>query len=295
MRTESLVTFATVAKEMSYTKAAERLFLTPSTVHQQMKSLEAELGVALLHVAGKEVLLTEAGRAFLHCSEEVQESLERFRLLTKGMQEASQSRVRIGATSFYGVLAQAADAVSAEYPGVHVEFRTLRPWQAIEQLRLGSIDFGFVGSMYLETDLVAEVCAENHIRIVVPSRHELAASGPVPFADLQRYSFVGYQSSSARRAVDEWLSTRPDLKVRYAAEIVSSLDIKATALLMNLPAFIVESAAEAELRDGTLVSLHVTDFRASYSLYAVQRPHLEQSAAAMAFREALRRNWDRRA
>lgn len=288
MRTESLLTFAAVAEEMSYTKAAERLFLTPSTVHQQVRALEAEFGTKLVHVAGKEVLLTEAGQRFLDCGKAIQQLLSEFEIQVKTLHERKADRVRIGASSYFGIMADAAQALAAAHPEMQVEFRTLRPWQAVDELRRGAIDFGFVGSMFLASDLVAEPCAENRIRVVVPKDHPWATQPEVPIDELDRFPFVGYQSSSARRAVDEWLAAHPTVRIRYAAEVISSIDVKATARLMNLPAFLVDRAADGELRDGTLVQLSLPYFHAGYTLFVVQRPNLEDSPAAMAFLEQLR-------
>jgi len=291
MRTESLLTFAAVAEEMSYTKAAERLYLTPSTVHQQVRALETELSTKLVHVVGKEVLLTEAGQSFLECAREIQQLLSDLETGLQTLNERRKNKVRIGASSYFGVMADAANAIALSHPEIQVEFRTLRPWQAVDELRRGTIDFGFVGSMFLPSDLDAEPCAENRIRVVVPKDHPWAQETCVPIEELGRFPFVGYQSSSARKAVDEWLKDHPAVRIRYAAEVISSIDVKATARLMNLPAFLVDRAADSELQEGSLVQLSLPYFNASYTLFVVQRPNLDDSWAAQAFLEQLRTHY----
>lgn len=62
MKVDQLLSFRCVADERSYTRAAERLFLTQPAVYSQVRQLEVECGAKLFYVHGKEVLLTPAGR-----------------------------------------------------------------------------------------------------------------------------------------------------------------------------------------------------------------------------------------
>ena len=271
MKVETLLAFRRVADERSYTRAAESLFLTPSAVYQQVKQLETELRSKLVYVTGKEVRLTAEGNRVYAAAQEIDAS---YRSLTAGlaaMRDRSQQVVRIGASSYFGVMAAAADSLRARRPDLSVEFATMRPWDAVDGLRAGIIDFGFVGAMHLEPDLVAEPCVENRIVIVVPPDHPLLARTPLDFATVQEFAMVGYQDGSARRAIDRWAMSRSEVKITYAAQIISSVDVKTTALLMGLPAFVVESAVAAELASGALRALDVRDFYASYVLFVIYR------------------------
>jgi hypothetical protein len=98
---------------------------------------------------------------------------------------------------------------------------------------------------------------------------------------------VGYQDGSARRAIDRWATSRSRIQIVYAAQIISSIDIKTTALLMGLPAFVVESAVEEELASGVLQRVDVRDFSASYVLFAVFRRAGQSEAATQYLQELL--------
>ena len=62
MDSEKLNAFRTVAREKSFSRAAEKLYRTQPAVSQAIRSLETELGERLFHRLGKTVELTQAGR-----------------------------------------------------------------------------------------------------------------------------------------------------------------------------------------------------------------------------------------
>ena len=61
----ALRAFEATARHLSFSRAAEELFVTPAAISHQIKAIEAFVGVALFARAGRAVSLTEAGRAFL--------------------------------------------------------------------------------------------------------------------------------------------------------------------------------------------------------------------------------------
>ena len=86
-----LKVFESVARHLSFTRAAEELHLSQPAVSMQIKQLEEHVGVSLLEQFGKRNYLTEAGREMLHYSKEVlrlldeaEEVLEDLRGLRRG-------------------------------------------------------------------------------------------------------------------------------------------------------------------------------------------------------------------
>jgi LysR family transcriptional regulator, low CO2-responsive transcriptional regulator len=283
MRIEQLATFRCVADERSYTRAAERLFVTQSAVYQQVRQLEQEVGSKLCYVLGKEVLLTAAGRAVYDFAAAVQERHDELRRLLKHLGGADEQVIRIASASYFGLLPIAAEHVAIKHPGTVVEFHSLRPSEAIERIRGGEVDFAFFGLAYVPADLVAEPCVEQRIAVAVPADHELAMRETLDFAELQDYPLIGYIGGSAKTAVDAWLKQRAGIAVRYAALGDTSVGIKAMALSMHLPAIVAEAAIADEVRAGRMKVLNIPDFEPSYTLYAVHRGRETLSPAAIAY------------
>lgn len=77
METRQLEYFVAVAEELSFTKAAQRLFAVQSTVSAAIKSLEAELGTTLFDRSTRKVALSSAGSAFLPEAKAAIEAVDR--------------------------------------------------------------------------------------------------------------------------------------------------------------------------------------------------------------------------
>ena len=149
MRIEQLLSFKRVADERSYTRAAEKEFLTQPSVYSQVRQLETECGAKLFYVAGKEVLLTAAGEDLYRFADTVAEAHQEF---LSGLQTRADARthsVRIGALSYFGVLAEATEQLRNEDPQCVVNFESLHPTDAIDMIRAGAIDFGFFGDAFV--------------------------------------------------------------------------------------------------------------------------------------------------
>jgi len=110
------------AKELlNFTEAANHLFISQSTLSQQVKQLEDELGIPLFNRIGKRITLTEAGAVFSEYAEKsLLKSQEGF-LALRDLKDLKTGELTIGVT--YGMRSTLIEALirfSVEYPGVRV-------------------------------------------------------------------------------------------------------------------------------------------------------------------------------
>lgn len=292
MRIEQLLTFKRVADERSYTRAAEKEFLSQPSVYSQVRQMETECGAKLFYVAGKEVLLTAAGKDLYRLADTVAGAYQEFLSGFRTRAETRIHSVRIGALSYFGVLAEATEQLRNDDPQCVVNFESLHPTEAIDMIRAGAIDFGFFGDSFVLEGLVKEQVAENRIVAVAPPSHPLVGH-VVTFAELTKFAVVGYAAGSARSALERWLQSHPEQAVRYSAQSDSSLAVKSMALAMGSAAFIVRGAIGDELSKGELVELDVVDFDVSYPLYAVYSSLENLGEGARRYLDQLRAIWSR--
>ena len=138
--------FLAVAREQSFSIAAERLYLSQPTLSRQLKELEDELGKPLLNRSSKGVTLTEEGMILRARAEEI------VALLDKAEQEVKQSghrisgMVHIGAGETYAVklIADTAQHLNAEHPGLQYSIYSADGADVLEKLDKGLLDFGIV-------------------------------------------------------------------------------------------------------------------------------------------------------
>ncbi|MBR1663113.1 MAG: LysR family transcriptional regulator [Ruminococcus sp.] len=138
--------FLAVAREQSFSVAAERLYLSQPTLSRQLKELEDELGKELLIRSSKGVTLTEEGMILRARAEEI------VALVDKAEQEVRQSgekisgMVHIGAGETYAVrlIADTAKALSNDYPELQYSIYSADGSDVIEKLDKGLLDFGIV-------------------------------------------------------------------------------------------------------------------------------------------------------
>jgi DNA-binding transcriptional LysR family regulator len=115
--------FAYVVEEQSFTKAAEKIGLSPSMVSRRISQLETKLGARLLQRSTRSISLTESGRIFYeHCSR-IKLEVESASSAVSQNHSQPQGTIRVNAPSSFGHahLVTAASAFMQQYPDIHVE------------------------------------------------------------------------------------------------------------------------------------------------------------------------------
>lgn len=116
--------FLTVAKEQSFTKAAEQLHITQPTLSRQMAAFEENLGITLFIRNGKKISLTDEGILLKRRALEILNLEERTLEELKGKEEVVESTITIGCGEFAAVetLAKICKTYKEKYPLAEKEF-----------------------------------------------------------------------------------------------------------------------------------------------------------------------------
>ena len=118
--------FLTVAKEQSFTKAAEQLHITQPTLSRQMAAFEEDLGITLFIRNGKKISLTDEGILLKRRALEILNLEERTLEELKGKEEIVESTITIGCGEFAAVetLAKICKTYKEKYPLVQIVLHT---------------------------------------------------------------------------------------------------------------------------------------------------------------------------
>ncbi|MFF8022103.1 LysR substrate-binding domain-containing protein [Streptomyces sp. NPDC007896] len=194
--------FVAVAEERHFGRAAERLHMAQPPLSQQIRQLEAELGVELLHRTTRRVDLTEAGRAYLKRARvilaDVDEAAHHARLVAAG----SVGHLAIGCvgSATYSLIPTLSRRLTEELPGVDFSFRgeMLAPDQ-VEALRTGAIDVALLRPVAANLSLTTHTLRRDRLVVAVPVEHPLARRKRLRIADLAGADLIVH--SADRRSV----------------------------------------------------------------------------------------------
>lgn len=173
--------FLTVAREQSFTKAAEQLHITQPTLSRQLAALEAELGTVLFNRGGRSVSLTEEGLLLKRRALELIDLEDRIIDEFSDNDGVVEGRVTIGCGEFAAVetLADIIGGFKSKYPIVQIAIHTGTADTILEMMNKGLVDIG----LFLEP-----VSTENleYIRIKNSDRWVVGMKPDDPLAEKDR-------------------------------------------------------------------------------------------------------------
>jgi LysR family cyn operon transcriptional activator len=196
------------AELLNFTEAAKQLYITQSTLSQQIKQLEEEMNVTLFDRIGKRVYLTEAGSEFLPYAKQTIKDTEMGMQRLLDLQDIRKGTLKIGITySLSFGLASILLRFMREYPNIKIEVKYNTALELLEMLKSRDLDLVFSLKMRVQEELVemsdlyeAPLCA------IVHKRHVLAPRKEISIKELSQYSLVlPSKGLSARSALDEIL------------------------------------------------------------------------------------------
>ncbi|WP_448954210.1 LysR family transcriptional regulator [Labrys neptuniae] len=138
--------FLTVAEELHFGRAAERLAMTQPPLSQAIQGLEAELGVRLFARTKRSVALTPVGRSWLAHARRVFEEAQALPDIARRLQrgEAGLLRLAFVSTADYSLLPDMVSVFRAQFPAVELALLEMTSDLQIEALLEEEIDAGLV-------------------------------------------------------------------------------------------------------------------------------------------------------
>jgi DNA-binding transcriptional LysR family regulator len=184
--------FLAVAEELHFGRAAARLHVSQPPLSQQIRHLEAELGVALLARTHRRVRLTEAGRAFAGEARVLLERLGHAAQAAQRIARGETGSLAVGfiASATFGVLPRIYRRFRERHPEVALVLSELSTADQVEALRAGTLHVGMARPPLPAEGLVAEPLGEEPLVAALPTRHPLAARATVPLRALGPEPFV---------------------------------------------------------------------------------------------------------
>ena len=249
--------FGAVADTLSFTRAAERVFLTQSAVSHQIAKLERDMGCQLLTREGRTVALTAAGRVLAKQSERIFATIDSVILAAQQAAKPGIGRIRIGAssTACQYIIPEALREFRESFPHYSLAITPGDSPMTFDHLIAGTIDLGLLVRPERTRKLQFHRLFDDELLLAVSPLHPWAKAGKVDRRELSDQQMVLYSRNSATFKLVERHFAKLQAPLRNWIELG---DIGAMKELVKLGLGISVMApwvAAPEVRDGSLVLL----------------------------------------
>lgn len=279
--------FESVARNLSFSRAAEDLHLTQPAVSMQIKQIEGQAGVPLFHQAGKRVTLTDGGALVLrHCRviladlKAAEDSLAD--LVTCGSKRLRVGIVTSGSNAFPHLVHSFVQA-----NGVADLEMTVRPReQLLAMLQNEEIDLALMVREPDAPNMAAQQFGSHPFVLVASPSHALAGASDIPLERVLRECLIVRERGTDTRGVtDETFHDYPS--VLRCMEMGCAEAVKQSVIAGIGVSLISALEVQAEVRAGTLAVLDVQGFPLQRHWHAVHRADRPLPAVAQAFQQFL--------
>ena len=241
--------FIKAAELLHFTDAAAACFVTQSTLSQQIKQLEDELGMLLFDRVGKHVRLTEAGGVFLTHARQIALDVKKSRQAIGELNNLVTGDLKIGVTyAFSCMLLPALPPFSAQYPGIKIVVEYGTAGELEHKLKQAELDV--ILAFHDQTDndhasLEMEHLFSSRISMVLSKKHPLAGLQKISLADLAKVELIlPSKGFSSRDLLDGLFSKRklsPLIKIEMndVHSLLSMVDEGNWATIINEKAILL--------------------------------------------------------
>ncbi|MUG91160.1 LysR family transcriptional regulator [Scytonema sp. UIC 10036] len=184
--------FVVIAEELHFGRAAERLHMTQQPLSQQIRQLEAEIGVLLFHRTKRRVQLTEAGKAFLEEARQILSKASQAVEMARQVARGENGRLTVGFSGFatYSLLPKVLRIFRERFPRVELELEEMTSSAQLQALQDRQIHLGLMIPPIPDTGLVQELILREPLVVILPETHPLATQPELKLSVLANESFI---------------------------------------------------------------------------------------------------------
>jgi DNA-binding transcriptional LysR family regulator len=219
--------FSEVARQLSFTQAAQTLHLTPPAVTMQVRELEKHIGFALFDRSGRSVTLTTVGEYMLVYARKMLATLKDAQDAVARLQQLEVGLLTIGmvSTAKY-FLPRLLAEFRKQHPGIDIRLVVGNSEQLVQMLHNNEVDIAIMGRPPREFATRAEPFAAQPHFFVAPVDHPLAQSPRLAAATLQGQPFILRERGSGTRGAMERFLAQSRIEARVTMEMASNETIK---------------------------------------------------------------------
>lgn len=188
--------FVTVAEELNFTRAAQRLNMTQPPLSRQIRMLEEGLGLSLLDRNRRTVRLTAAGAMFRSAAIDLLERAEQAILTARQAERGEVGTITLGfvPSAALEFVPRIVTALKRELPEVRFTPIEMMSYEVAEALLSGGLDLGLTRTIGVSEEIESTRVVREPFVLALPKGHALDQPGPAKADVLNGLDFIGYSS-----------------------------------------------------------------------------------------------------
>ncbi|MGD9163858.1 MAG: selenium metabolism-associated LysR family transcriptional regulator [Chromatiales bacterium] len=260
MADRRLQVFHTVARLLSFTKAAETLHMTQPAVTFQVRQLEEYFNTRLFDRTHNRISLTEAGERVYDYADRIFDLYNEMENSVREMTGEIRGALTIGASTTIAeyMLPSLLGDFGARYPEVTIHLRVSNSEGIVSMVENNTIDLGVVEAPVANKNLVVEVCRQDRLVAIVPPNHDLAEKESLAIGELLEYPFIcREEGSGTREVINEYLSQNCNLALNISMELGSPEAVKGAVEAGMGVSVVSRATIQKELKLDTLRAINL--------------------------------------
>ncbi len=222
-----LKVFEAAARNGSFTRAAEELFLTQPTVSMQVKQLTKAVGLPLFEQVGKRLYLTQAGQELFATCREIFERISQFEMTVADLKGMKQGKLRLAViTTAKYFVPRLLGTFCQLYPGIDIALQVTNHSGIVERLKENLDDLYVMSQLPEHLDISYQPFLENPMVVLAPINHPLAQEKNISLQRLSQEPFILREPGSGTRTAMQKLFDEHDVSLKVKLELGSNEAIK---------------------------------------------------------------------
>ena len=262
MADRRLQVFHTVARLLSFTKAAESLHMTQPAVTFQVRQLEEYFNTRLFDRTHNRISLTDAGARVFEYADKIFELYSEMENSVREMTGEISGTLTIGASTTIAeyMLPALLGDFKKKFPDVNIHLKVSNTDGIVSMVENNTIDLGVVEAPVANKNLVVEMCRPDKLVAIVPPGHPESKKKTMVYDDLVKYPFIcREEGSGTREVINEYLN---DLNsdgdgLKIAMELGSPEAVKGAVEAGTGISVVSRATIQKELKLETLIEINL--------------------------------------
>jgi len=266
-----------VATEKNFTKAAKLLHLSQPSISKQMKVLEKNLEISLIHREKNKISLTETGKIFLQYAERILSLCEESCRSIIDLKNGERGNLTVGASQTIGIylLPRVVALFAKNYPQVHLKIQVNSTRIIAKNVINKEIDLAVVGGE-IPKDLRKNLKVENFLKdefsLIIAKSHPFTKKKTITKQDLYYLNFITLNANSTIRKFIENILSQNQIETKQLKIILqlNSIEGIKTAVSLGLgAAFVSSSAIEKEIELKKIQILKIENIEMTRQIFLI--------------------------